>query len=329
MSVTTTPPSSRPGSKSKLDLGINADTTPRANAAGLPLSFKYPSFKIHQSVTRFCLPLSKFNKLPSNKGKKLIVGALIIVPLLSARPDQPSRSQQSSMAPASDASNQADQTVSPLSPSDSGPSSRSDSGGRVRRKILLVHRAATENDYPDHWEIPGGGAEPGVDQTLLETVVREVKEETGLVVSAILGEFEGFEWSESDTRDQNQEQEQEQEQEEGKRRQYKQYNFIVEVEPNDDGGDDVGIGIGPDTKSLPGQEERGTATNLKEIQRAGRESGEPRFRATPTLNDEEHQAYRWISEATELEGLKMTVNQMKVIKDGLKLIQVGVQYSNR
>ncbi|WVQ80155.1 hypothetical protein IAT38_002260 [Cryptococcus sp. DSM 104549] len=123
-------------------------------------NFKYPSFRIHQSVTWFCLPLSKFSRLPSNASKRLVIGALI------AHPSDPSR-------------------------------------------VLLVKRAAGETLFPGQWEIPGGKAEYGVDQTLLETVVREVKEETGLRVTAVKGEFEAFEYK-------------------GSKGLCKQYNFVVE-----------------------------------------------------------------------------------------------------
>jgi hypothetical protein len=48
--------------------------------------FKHPNFRIHRSVARFVLPLSKFSKLPSNKDKRMIVGVAV------ARPGELSRS---------------------------------------------------------------------------------------------------------------------------------------------------------------------------------------------------------------------------------------------
>ena len=49
--------------------------------------------------------------------------------------------------------------------------------------LLLVRRAVGELSFPGLWEVPGGGVEPY--ETILDAVVREVKEETGLVVGKI------------------------------------------------------------------------------------------------------------------------------------------------
>ncbi|KAG0637318.1 NUDIX hydrolase domain-like protein [Tuber brumale] len=49
--------------------------------------------------------------------------------------------------------------------------------------LLLIRRAVGELSFPGLWEIPGGGVEPY--ETILDAVVREVKEETGLVVGKI------------------------------------------------------------------------------------------------------------------------------------------------
>ncbi|HEX8946626.1 MAG TPA: NUDIX hydrolase [Candidatus Paceibacterota bacterium] len=48
-------------------------------------------------------------------------------------------------------------------------------------KFLLIKRASCEEHYPDLWDIPGGTLEPGEDP--IEAAVREVKEESGLVVT--------------------------------------------------------------------------------------------------------------------------------------------------
>ncbi|KFY95495.1 hypothetical protein V500_02751, partial [Pseudogymnoascus sp. VKM F-4518 (FW-2643)] len=47
-------------------------------------------------------------------------------------------------------------------------------------QILLVKRASTDS-YPNFWETPGGSVDAS-DKTLLDAVVREVWEETGLRV---------------------------------------------------------------------------------------------------------------------------------------------------
>lgn len=61
------------------------------------------------------------------------------------------------------------------------------------KRLLLLKTAASEDMFPDMYEIPGGHAEDG-DKTILSTVVRETHEETGLTVCRILGDFEGFEY---------------------------------------------------------------------------------------------------------------------------------------
>jgi len=50
-------------------------------------------------------------------------------------------------------------------------------------KVLLLRRAPTDT-FPNLWEVPGGGAELA-DTTLLDAVVREVLEESGLVVTMV------------------------------------------------------------------------------------------------------------------------------------------------
>ncbi|KAJ5102419.1 hypothetical protein NUU61_004641 [Penicillium alfredii] len=52
-------------------------------------------------------------------------------------------------------------------------------------RILLLQRSLTDS-MGGFWEGPGGAYEPGVDETLLDGVVREVLEETGLHVSRIV-----------------------------------------------------------------------------------------------------------------------------------------------
>ncbi|KAI5816873.1 NUDIX hydrolase domain-like protein [Pyronema omphalodes] len=51
-------------------------------------------------------------------------------------------------------------------------------------RLLLIRRCKDEAAFPDKWEVPGGGVESS-DVSLHDTVVREVKEETGLEVAEI------------------------------------------------------------------------------------------------------------------------------------------------
>ncbi|KAJ2841625.1 hypothetical protein J3B02_005831 [Coemansia erecta] len=56
--------------------------------------------------------------------------------------------------------------------------------------VLIVQRSAEERSYPNEWEIPGGHVDSG--ETIIEAVQREVFEETALVVTEVVSEFEGF-----------------------------------------------------------------------------------------------------------------------------------------
>ncbi|KAF3915891.1 hypothetical protein AA313_de0203336 [Arthrobotrys entomopaga] len=64
-------------------------------------------------------------------------------------------------------------------------------------QLLLIRRSATEAAFPKMYEVPGGGAEPPpIDNTLLDSVARELFEETGLVATRIIrlvgtSDFEG------------------------------------------------------------------------------------------------------------------------------------------
>lgn len=82
--------------------------------------------------------------------------------------------------------------------------------GIVRgEKVLLVRRAA--NDFlGGFYEIPGGGNDEG--ESLEQTLLREIEEETGLMVVGVLGMFEGFDYVS----------------EEGKMT--RQFNFVVAVD---------------------------------------------------------------------------------------------------
>ncbi|KAK6361889.1 hypothetical protein TWF730_005600 [Orbilia blumenaviensis] len=54
-------------------------------------------------------------------------------------------------------------------------------------QLLLIRRSACESAFPEMYEVPGGGAEaPPIDATLLDSVARELFEETGLVATKIV-----------------------------------------------------------------------------------------------------------------------------------------------
>lgn len=79
-------------------------------------------------------------------------------------------------------------------------------------KILMVRRVA-DDFLGGSYELPGGGVDEG--ETITDGAIREVKEETGLVVSKIVANFNGFDYSTD------------------KKPHVRQVNFIVEVEPGD------------------------------------------------------------------------------------------------
>ena len=55
--------------------------------------------------------------------------------------------------------------------------------GKARaRKILALRRSVTDTNRPLSWDLPGGEVEKGED--LKESIIREVKEEAGLVILA-------------------------------------------------------------------------------------------------------------------------------------------------
>lgn len=97
------------------------------------------------------------------------------------------------------------------------------------RKVLIVRRAAAESEFAGLYELPGGGSELDQDATLIDTVVRETEEETGLRVTTILGCFDGFEYETS----------------KGKS---VQFNFLVEADRSTvpGGHDELGVKLNPE-----------------------------------------------------------------------------------
>lgn len=61
-----------------------------------------------------------------------------------------------------------------------------------KHQLLIIKRAPDEDSFPDMWEIPGGHIEQ--DETILQCIQRETREETGLVVEKVLKEFEEMDW---------------------------------------------------------------------------------------------------------------------------------------
>ncbi|MFF5244475.1 NUDIX domain-containing protein [Streptosporangium sp. NPDC000095] len=51
---------------------------------------------------------------------------------------------------------------------------------QTRQRVLLIQRAAGAKFAPNHWDLPVGKASKG--EVITQTAVRELKEETGLVV---------------------------------------------------------------------------------------------------------------------------------------------------
>ncbi|KAJ7149082.1 NUDIX hydrolase domain-like protein [Mycena crocata] len=133
------------------------------------------------------------------------------------------------------------------------------------RKLLIVQRAAKSKFFPNMYELPGGKYDDE-DETLRRTVERETLEETGFVVKEIVREFEGFEYTTGSGSEEEL---------------YKQFNFVVEVEPREEG-----------------------------------EGGLP----SPKLSDREHQAYAWIGPGDSLESYPMSESMAKVVRNALEAI---------
>ncbi|KAF8450072.1 hypothetical protein BDZ91DRAFT_802808 [Kalaharituber pfeilii] len=80
----------------------------------------------------------------------------------------------------------------PYPPSNLSPTPTTTTTRLQEPTLLLLRRSPTETAFALLWEVPGGGAElPPTDLTLLDSVAREVLEETGLVVTRIAGLVRG------------------------------------------------------------------------------------------------------------------------------------------
>jgi 8-oxo-dGTP diphosphatase len=59
-----------------------------------------------------------------------------------------------------------------------------------QRKILILKRNSIDSDYPDIWDVPGGGVDGG--ENLKEAAEREAKEECGLKIKIEENYFNDF-----------------------------------------------------------------------------------------------------------------------------------------
>lgn len=60
-------------------------------------------------------------------------------------------------------------------------------------KLLVVKRSQNDDVLGGAWELPGGGVDTG--ETIEQSAVRELFEETGLIVDKVIGTFEGFDYT--------------------------------------------------------------------------------------------------------------------------------------
>ncbi|KAL2838991.1 pyridoxal phosphate-dependent transferase [Aspergillus pseudoustus] len=81
-----------------------------------------------------------------------------------------------------------------------------------QNRILLLQRAANDDECPNLWEVSGGGAQG--DETPVDCAVRELREETGLIASAVTAIIDECEWTE----------------EEDTTRKWKVFTFFVKVD---------------------------------------------------------------------------------------------------
>lgn len=81
----------------------------------------------------------------------------------------------------------------------------------LRDKKILMVRRAKDDFLGGVFELPGGGVD--ADETIGDSALREVREETGLMPTKVIATFDGFDYSTN------------------KKPKVRQINFIIEVEP--------------------------------------------------------------------------------------------------
>ncbi|KAI9865695.1 MAG: hypothetical protein M1813_002153 [Trichoglossum hirsutum] len=140
-----------------------------------------------------------------------------------------------------------------------------DSSGDNRQPHLLLIKRSEVDSYPGRWEVPSGSVER-TDPTILDAVVREVFEETGLRVSRFVGQVGGedIRWFTRGVL------------------QVLKLSFEIEV------------------AEVP---ERLTARSTPQVH--GGQSETPNLEDVPvTLDPQEHQAYEWVTKEELEDGYK-------------------------
>jgi 8-oxo-dGTP diphosphatase len=83
----------------------------------------------------------------------------------------------------------------------------------VRDQKILMVRRSKDDFLGGYYELPGGGVDEG--ESIQESAIREVLEETGLIVDQVVDVFEGFDYATD------------------KKPHVRQINFLVTVKPGE------------------------------------------------------------------------------------------------